>query len=108
MTSEEIKKEVSVRMGDYHLSCNRLADLFCEKYEFYKLSESDDTFWAANEPGGVLCIAQFAFPMSEVIDALRYDMDVQSLMRYYDYCEETYTKGATPINLRTWYKSHNK
>lgn len=104
MTNDEIKRETEVRMEDYRLSCNRLADLFCEKYEFFKIGESDTTSWVADEPGGVLCVAQFTFPMSEIIDALQYDMDIRSLMRYYDYCLETYANDDTPMNIRTWYK----
>lgn len=38
-------KEVVERVADYHLSCNRIADLFCDTDDFYRLDEADSIFF---------------------------------------------------------------
>ncbi len=104
MNQYELAREVAVRVEDYHLSCIRLADLFCEKYEFYKVGESEDSFWVANEPGGVLCVGNYSFSLDDILDALCCNVDGHSLIEWTDYCETESLAERTPMNLRSWYK----
>lgn len=87
-TNYKQTKEVAERVADYHLSCNRIADLFCETYGLYKLEESDYTFWVVDEPGSILCVADLAFSMEDMITALQDGIDKKQLMRWVDYCRD--------------------
>lgn len=104
MISYEFALDASERIEDYRLSCNRLADLFCERYEFYKLGETDSTFWVADEPGGFLCIGDLTFSMEEILIALQDNIDTRTLMRWADYCNDCFATETTPANLRTYNK----
>ena len=106
-TNYKQDKEVAERVADYHLSCNRIADLFCETYDFYRLDEADSTFWVANEPGGILCTGDLTFSMEEMLTALQDGVDIKQLMRWVDYCSECFATEATPMNLKTYNKVHH-
>ena len=82
-----------------------LADNFMSKY-FCKGKKADvDFFWVADEIGGVLSVSDYFFDLSDVIDALRYNIPINKLFSFYDYQLKCYEeKKEKEYNMKNWAK----
>ena len=86
----------------YEEGCNLYLHLFCEKHGFN--AEHPDTYWVANDIGGVAFIGDYTVSM----DVMRYDIDhdiaEDQWIRWYDYSSECCTLGLTYPNFQSWLK----
>lgn len=70
---------------NYGIACQDIANLFCEKHEFEKLG-TKDTFWIADDVGGILFCSDYYFDMKTIITDLKTNAPKEKLMEYYNYC----------------------
>lgn len=94
MTIKELRK----KFGD---ACNEYLLKFCKKHGF----DPDDAYWVANDPGTILCVADYFFDFSDI----QYDIDNNApkgkIIEYYHYSlEEAMNNGSPGVNYRSFLK----
>ena len=94
MTIQEI-------VDEYEFMCDGISDVFIEKYFGTKEVES---WWVADEPGGVLFVNNYFFNMSDIVDYLRYDYSTKKMFEYYEYSMDIQSEGGVPINIKHYKK----
>lgn len=102
----EFQKDAKVRMEDYELSCDRLAELFCEKHGFYSLHGNPDfrSWWVGGRHGDVLATGRrYRFDMSTIVDDIRLNIPGKLLMIWYEY----HVNGGE-MDYRSWAKKKEK
>ena len=86
----------------YEEGCNLYLHLFCEKHGFNV--EHPDTYWVANDIGGVAFIGDYFVDM----DTMRYDIDhdiaEDQWIRWYDYSFECSALRLKSPNFQSWLK----
>lgn len=86
----------------YEEGCNLYLHLFCEKHRFN--AEHPETFWVANNIGGVAFIGEYPVDM----EIMRYDIDndipEDQWLRWHDYSLECTALGLTSPNYKSWLK----
>lgn len=84
----------------YEEGCNLYLHLFCKKHGFY--AKHSDTYWAADDIGGVAFIGDYTVSM----DVMRYDIDndipEDQWLRWCDYTLECTMLGLTSPNYKSW------
>lgn len=91
---------------NYEDACNAYADAFCEKHGYYKLRESHDTFWVADEPGGILTVGDEFADMQTILTDINEDAPELAFTQWNDYVTEVSDLfgplEAKPINFHSW------
>lgn len=67
-----MNEETKTILGDFNLSADRLADHFCKKHDLYEL-DGVDTYWVADDRGGILAAADYFINLSDIILDLEAD-----------------------------------
>lgn len=85
---------------NYNIACDDVSNFFCIKHNFEKLNEPHtNTFWVADERGGILCCVDYFFGMETILTDLKENATDDELMQYYDYCLET---EDNKYNYKNW------
>jgi hypothetical protein len=90
----------------YYKAIEDLTKLFCKKYfnEDYKYDKED---WVGRDIGGLICINDYCFNMSNIEEAIKYNATEEEVFGYYDYClEKALSKKdkEPPVNFRNYIK----
>ena len=92
------KKEI---LQNYENAINDLVDYFCWKY-FRGVAL--DTYWVADDVGGVYFINDYFFNVSDMVDFIKNNYTQNEMFDYYDYALKQHEKNKTPINIKNWRK----
>ncbi len=63
-----------------------------------------DSYWIADQVGGVLFINDYFFSMNDIIDFLISGYTEKQMFDYYHYRQEKYEEEDVIINIRNWKK----
>lgn len=103
---EEFLSTVDFCLENYNDTCDDIANLFCEKHNFEKLGDSkSNTFWVADERGGILFCGDYYFGMETIITDLKENATDEQLMQYYVYCLQ---EESETYNYRAWLKLNGR
>lgn len=100
MKEYEFQRDAKVCMGDYELSCDRLAELFCKKHGFGSLHGNPGfrSRWVEGRHGEVLATERRCrFDMSTIVDDICLDIPKKLLMIWYEY----HVNGGE-MDYRSW------
>ena len=75
-----------------------LANYFIAKY----FGKDTDNWWISQDIGGTLCINDYFFNLSDIVDFLKYKYSKKKMFEYYEYALAK--KDKTPVNIQTWIK----
>lgn len=106
---EEFNSRFDTAIAGYIYTCNDIANLFCEKHDFYpvKVEGSNDdfgSFWANDEPGTTLFCGDMCFSMEDIILDLQQDTDPSKIIQYWDYEIKENHGPEYVVNYKTWLK----
>lgn len=87
---------------NYELACRDLADSFCRKHDFEQLGNG--SFWATDEPGGVLCTSDFCFVMEDILTDMAYNLPREWIIEYGDFCVE----NENASSYRAWCNAYKR
>ena len=96
-----MKRMQKIDLELWYISTQNLAKYFEKKY-FGK--ELEDSYWIADEIGGVYCIADYFFDLSSITDYLKYRYTTDQMFNYYEYALELGMNDKTPVCIRDWKK----
>ena len=63
-----------------------------------------DSYWVADEIGGVLFINDYFFSMNDIVDFLICGYTEKQMFNYYDYRLNAYHEKELVTNIRNWKK----
>lgn len=87
-------------INDWERATNDLCNHFILKY----FGKDADTYWIADEVGGVLFINDYFFDVNNILDFLRNKYSVKMMFRYYDYQLKQHENNEDVINIKTYKK----
>lgn len=94
------RQQSSGYIEEYKYDCNKIANLFCKKHDFYEIDDKD-TYWIADKVGEILAVGDFYFDMKDIITDLNNEYEEDALLQWYDYCLED---KKPKYNYENWYK----
>jgi 3-hydroxy-3-methylglutaryl CoA synthase len=68
-------------LKEWERATENLAQYFIARY----FGDGADTYWVADEIGGVLYINDYFFSLSDMVDFIRYGYSKDKMFEYYDY-----------------------
>lgn len=77
---------------------DRLANLFVRHY----FDREADTYWVADEIGGVLYVNDHFFDLNDIVDFIRYRYSKKKMFEYYDYALKMHEDKKTLINIKNY------
>ncbi|MES2060237.1 MAG: hypothetical protein V4438_04370 [Patescibacteria group bacterium] len=83
---------------EWEATTNQLAEQFALKY----FGKDVETYWIADEIGGVYSVADYFFNVNTMADFLRYNYTRKSMFEYYDYHLKCLENKESPINIKAW------
>lgn len=94
------KAHIELIKRNYEKACDDYIKAFCNAYNL-----RNDTFWVADEVGGILSIGDYYFNFSDIKTAVDKQASDEELFAWYDYHILTgYDSGLKEINLTSWLK----
>ncbi len=100
-----MEKEMII-IDNWRRATERVAMVFTKKY-FKGNKYGEDTFWVADEIGGVFCVSDYFFNIDRIIEALESKATWEQLVDYYNLETEhamEHPDLPTPINFRNYVK----
>ena len=95
-----MKYKIKEALEDYTKSADRIAQLWCIKHGFDRC----DTYWVADEVGGMFCAANYFADMQTMIDDLKYNAPKEDFLKWHDYCIDIHGTDVTAPNFWSWIK----
>jgi hypothetical protein len=92
------KQQILKLIAAYEKAVESYAIAFCEKHGF----DLKDADWVNNEPGTILCVADYFFDFREIKYDIDNDVPKEMMIRYYDYCLDLHHTGGKPVNYKNW------
>ena len=83
-------------------TARQIAELFVKKYYDYDL-EADYVYAVADDPTGAWGVGDEFWNFDDMVTALQYDADEDTLMDWYEYQLDA-PSGEPVINLKSWIK----
>lgn len=78
---------------------SNLAEYFSARYFGNGVT---DSYWVADDVGGVYVIADYFFSVNDMVDFIKYSYSKENMFEYYDYALENF--GKNPICIRDYKK----
>lgn len=103
---------MQVYIDEFEKGVVNLTDCFIDKY----FTGETDTFWVANEIGGVLSVTDYFFSLDDIVQAIKLGPTRDQLLDWYYYhIDCAFTKEALPddeevleFNLKNWIQLGDK
>ena len=98
--------ETQTILGDFNLSADRLANHFCKKHDLYEL-DGKDTYWVADDRGGILAAADYFINLSDLI----LDLEADAPKGVWEAWYSAQFDGGDTCNYKHWlmgYPDRNK
>jgi hypothetical protein len=92
--------EKDIILSFWENSVDDVAEYFRLKY-FGKNSES---WWIAEEVGGVFYINDYFFNLKDMVDFIKYKYSSTKMFEYYEYSLGCAEEGVSPINIKNYKK----
>lgn len=90
-------------LKNYYNSVEELTKHFCKKY-FKGVYEYDVNDWVGCNIGGVICINDYWFSLSNIEIAIKYKATKKELFGYYDFSYEKHIAGENCISFEQYLK----
>ena len=88
-------------LKSWEYSTNNLAEYFFARY----FGNGAESYWIADDIGGVFVIADYFFNLSDMVDFIKYSYPKDKMFEYYDYALNLAEQGNNPpINIKNWIK----
>jgi len=100
------QKKYNKELDKYYIQCNRILDLFIEKY-YAEYGYSPEFYWIAEETGEVASIDDDFWNMSDMITALRLNIEEDTLFEWYYDSIDARLKKETVVNLKNYIQFNN-
>lgn len=84
-------------------TARQIAKLFVKKYYSYNL-EADYVYAVADDPIGAWGVGDEFWSFDDMVTALRYNADKDTLMEWYEHQLDSTAPGKLGINLKSWLK----
>lgn len=93
-----MKKSEFLTLWEY--ATNNLAEYFSARY----FGNGAESYWIADDIGGVFVIADYFFNLSDMVDFIKHSYSKEKMFEYYDFALKEHTEGRVPTNIKN-YKS---
>lgn len=109
--TKEVKVNEATRMllrKNYEAACNAYANAFCEKHGYYKLNDvsaRSDTYWVADDAGGILAMGDEFVDMATIVEDIDKDASKGEWERWQAYTDEAayvFGRDSGLPNYRSW------
>ena len=101
-------KEIKLELDFWEMVTQSLVEAFTLKY----FGKDVESWWVADEVGGVLFINDYFFNLRDITDYIRYYYPKEKMFEYYDYALKCAERGKSnpSINIKNfrWLKSKKK
>lgn len=85
-------------LTNWEQETDRLAKLFVRHY----FGKDADSYWIAEQTGGVLYVNDYFFNLNDIVDFIRYRYSKKKMFEYYDYALKAHEDKTTPINIKSY------
>ena len=89
------------KLKNYYNAVEELTKLFCNKY-FKGVYEYDVNDWVGGDIGGIICINDYWYSLSNIEIAIKYKATKKELFDYYDISYERSINGKKCVSLKTY------
>ena len=94
-------KDFNIAIEEYNAICDRIVQIFVNKY----FEDGDvKAFWIADDIGGVICINDYFFSMSDMLEYMKYKYTYLNMFEHADYCLDCAYKNISPTNIKNYKK----
>lgn len=93
-----MKKKHNEWVSEWERASSNLAEAFSIKY----FGNGTDSWWVADEKGGVFYINDRFFSIGDMVDYMRYGYTADQMFKHYDYALECHMEKKLPINIRNF------
>lgn len=83
---------------NWECATSELAYYFKVRY----FDKEADSYWIADEVGGVYVIADYFFNIGDMVDFLRHNYTKKDMFTYYDHALDCATNHKECLNIKTW------
>ena len=90
-------------LKNYYNAVEELTKHFCNKY-FKGVYEYDVNDWVGCDIGGIICINDYWFNLSNIEIAIKYKATKKELFDYYDFSYENHIAGENCISFEHYLK----
>jgi hypothetical protein len=94
-----MKKHQNTLLTKWYRATENLAQMFAIKY-FGK--DASDTWWVADDVGGVYVINDYFFEVGDMVEFLREGYGKDRMFEYMDYALKIRTDGGHPLNIKAY------
>ena len=85
-------------LTSWEYATNNLAEYFSARY----FGNGAESYWVADDIGGVFVIADYFFNLSDMVAFLRNNYTKKAMFEYYDYALDCHTNKKECLTIKSW------